>query len=80
MMTEDILLLETNEPGCIHLVRDRLFWRAWERSAFLFVRLLRPYRVHHRFVRKVGKDLVWFGFLKSVLPALKTETEANGWE
>ena len=80
MMTEDILLLETDDPGCIHLVRDRLFWQAWERSAFLFVRLLRPYRVHHRFVKKVGMDLVWLGFPESVLPALQAESAADGWE
>jgi hypothetical protein len=57
MVTEYILFLETSEPGCIHLVRDRLFWQAWERSAFLFVRLLRPYQVHCKFVQKVNQDL-----------------------
>jgi len=79
MVTEDILFLETSEPGCIHLVRDRLFWQAWERSAFFFVRLLRPYRVHHKFVQKVGMDLTWLGFPESVLPALQNVATANGW-
>ena len=61
------------------MVRDRLFWQAWEYSAFLFVRLFRPYRVHYRFVQNVSIDLVWLGFPKSALHGVLKEAKENGW-
>lgn len=67
MNTEDIIKFENNGGNELHLFRDRLFWRAWERSAFLFSKIFRKYKVHHRFVQKVVQDLVWLGFPKTVL-------------
>ena len=60
------------------LVRDRLFWQAWEYSAFLFVNHFRPYHVHHKHFLKVGQDLVWLGFPKCVLPDLEKEAKTQG--
>lgn len=62
MKTEDILAFENNAGGEIHLVKDRLFWQAWERSAYLFVHNLKGYKVRYRFVQKVMMDLVYIGF------------------
>ena len=45
MKTEDIILIENNAGGEIHLVKDRLFWQAWERSAFLFVHNFKNYEL-----------------------------------
>ena len=67
MNTEDIIKFENNAGNELHLFRDRLFWQAWERSAFLFSKNFRKYQVHHRFVQKVAQDLVWLGFPKTVL-------------
>ena len=67
MNTEDIIKFENNAGNELHLFRDRLFWQAWERSAFLFSKIFRKYQVHHRFVQKVAQDLVWLGFPKTVL-------------
>lgn len=70
MKTEDIILIENNAGGEIHLVKDRLFWQAWERSAFLFVHNFKNYKVHHRFVQKVMQDFVWLGFPEKALGAI----------
>lgn len=67
MTTEDIINFENNSENELHLFRDRLFWQAWERSAFIFSKIFRKYQVHHRFVQKVAQDLVWLGFPKTVL-------------
>ena len=53
MKIEEILNLESQRKGLM-LVRDRLFWQAWEYSAFLFVNHLRPYRIHRKIIKKVG--------------------------
>lgn len=31
------------------MVRDSKFWQAWERSAFLFSKLFRPFKINARF-------------------------------
>lgn len=78
MNTEDILNFENNAGSEVHLVRDRLFWQAWEHSAFLFSKYFRKYQVHHRFVQKVAKDLVWLGFPKNVLKDLQLTAKQKG--
>jgi len=55
----------------MNLVRDRLFWQAWNRSAFLFATHIKSYQVHKRFVQKVARDVAWLGFPSSALPAIQ---------
>jgi len=55
----------------MNLVRDRLFWQAWNKSAFLFVAHIKKYQVHKRFVQKVSQDVAWLGFPSSALPAIQ---------
>jgi hypothetical protein len=71
MKTEDILSVEESGENRINLVRDRLFWQAWNRSAFLFVTHIKKYHVHKRFVQKVSQDVAWLGFPSSALPAIE---------
>lgn len=78
MRIEEIVLIENNSGGEIHLVKDRLFWQAWECSAFLFVRNFKQYKVHHRFVQKVMQDFVWLGFPESALNAVISVAKNKG--
>lgn len=78
MKVDEIYVLESTNECCIHLVRDRLFWRAWERSAFYFVKEIRPYKVHCRFVQKTASEMVWLGFPKVGLSRLQSEAIEKG--
>jgi len=71
MKTENILTIEENCENHINLVRDRLFWQAWNRSAFLFATHIKNYQVHKRFVQKVSQEVAWLGFPSSALPMIK---------
>jgi hypothetical protein len=76
MKTENILTIEESGENRINLVRDRLFWQAWNRSAFLFAAHIKSYQVHKRFVQKVSQEVAWLGFPSSALPAIqKTATD-----
>jgi len=79
MKTEDILGIEEGSENRINLVRDRLFWQAWNRSAFLFVAHIRKYQVHKRFVQKVSQDVAWLGFPKTALAAIEKIVTGKGW-
>jgi len=76
MKTENILSIEESGENRINLVKDRLFWQAWNRSAFLFATHIKSYQVHKRFVQKVSQEVAWLGFPSSALPAIqKTATD-----
>jgi hypothetical protein len=79
MKTEDILLIEESGENRINLVRDRLFWQAWNRSAFLFVTHIKKYQVHKRFVQKVSQEVAWLGFPKTALGGIEVAVRGKGW-
>ena len=79
MKTEEILGIEESGENRINLVRDRLFWQAWNRSAFLFTVHFRKYQVHKRFVQKVSQEVAWLGFPKTALADIEKIAESKGW-
>jgi len=79
MKTEDILSVEESADNRINLVRDRLFWQAWNRSAFLFHTYIKKYQVHKRFVQKVSQEVAWLGFPKMALAEIEKTAKANNW-
>jgi len=79
MKTEDILSIEESGENRINLVRDRLFWQAWNRSAFLFVSHIKKYQVHKRFIQKVAQDVAWLGFPKTAIGAIEKAARDKGW-
>ena len=79
MKIRDILNIESNNDGCIHIIRDRLFWVVYELSAYYFVPLLRPYTVHCKYVKSVSRDVVWLGFPDCALSKILDEAMHNGY-
>jgi hypothetical protein len=79
MKTEDILTIEESAENRINLVRDRLFWQAWNRSAFLFVSHIKKYQVHKRFVQKVSQEVAWLGFPKTALAEIEKIARGKQW-
>jgi len=77
MKTENILTIEEAAVNRINLVRDRLFWQAWNKSAFLFYSYIEKYQVHKRFVQKVSQDVAWLGFPKSALKKIEDIVKEN---
>jgi len=79
MKTEDILSIEESGENRINLVRDRLFWQAWNKSAFLFVSHIKKYQVHKRFVQKVSQEVAWLGFPKTAMDTIEKVAMDKGW-
>ncbi|MCB9291523.1 MAG: hypothetical protein H6559_00085 [Lewinellaceae bacterium] len=67
MQTKDILALEGANEGDILLLREGLFWRAYQLSAFLFFTHIRPLKITARYVKVAGAKLVYVGFPDKVL-------------
>jgi hypothetical protein len=64
MTKQEIINFEEVADGAtITLVKEGLFWRAYEQSAYLFTKLFWPdLKVNGGFVKTVGKDLFYVGF------------------
>ena len=63
----DKLAKEQNNERTIRLWPEAMFYKAYERSAYLFVTQVRPYCVRRRYIEATGGDVVSTGFPQSVL-------------
>lgn len=77
MRQMDIMNKEEKNATDIFLYREGLFWKAYERSAFLFSRHIRPYQAQKRYVKCLGRTVVSLGFpdkaLKDILAGREYE-------
>lgn len=49
---------ETNNTCMIYFCREGVFYKAYERSTYLFVHHLKPFQVKKRFVKRVKRGVV----------------------
>ncbi|MCB9291517.1 MAG: hypothetical protein H6559_00055 [Lewinellaceae bacterium] len=79
MQTKDILALEGTNEGDILLLREGLFWRAYQLSAFLFSTHIRPLKVTSRHVKVVKANLAYVGFPDKILEGIVQAAGEKGW-
>ncbi len=70
MDIQTIINTEQNNKKAIFLHREGVFWKAYEQSAFLFVKHIKPYSVKKRYYKKIGGEVVSIGFPDSILESL----------
>ena len=67
MTTAQILDLESTKADCdVLLFEEGVFFKVYERSAWLFYHCVKPYLLKKRFVKAVGQEIVYLGFPISV--------------
>lgn len=59
---KEIILVESSNVDEIHLFREGIFYKAYERSAFAFVTHFAHFEVKKKFVKNVASDIVSIGF------------------
>ena len=67
---KDKLKAEERNERTVRLWPEGTFFKAYERSAYLFVMQVRNYEVRRRYVQAVGQDVVSIGFPQTVLTSL----------
>ena len=65
---QEILALEQENQSSIYFYREGVFYKAYEQSAYLFVKYVRPFQVKKRHVKSVKQDVVFVGFPTNSLP------------
>ena len=66
---------QQNNGACIRLYAEGIFYKAYERSAWVACRVLHPFMVKKRAVRKVVQEVVSIG---SILPILMSRKQTAG--
>ncbi len=66
-------------PNCIYIVKEALFCKVYEESAWRFHAFIRPYKPVKKYVRKYGKELVTIGFPKSLLEGIVKVASDNAY-
>lgn len=75
MNVNEILSLESGNTDRIIFLLEGIFWKAYERSAFLFVTQLKSYQPTRKYIQSSGELIVSIGFPKETL-----EKVIPGWE
>ena len=76
MKIEDIIKTEDN--ASIYLHNEGLFWRAYEYSAFAFVKEIKQYNAKKKFIKIVNSEIVFIGFPDSTLGNILALCKQNG--
>lgn len=60
---EQVVKLENEKPdGVIRLVESSGFYRAYNKSAFLFHRVIAQHKVTRKFAKNINQEIVYVGF------------------
>jgi hypothetical protein len=65
-----VILIEDGNTNNIHLYKEGSFWKAYERSAYLFVHHIKPYRTKLRYYKNIEREVISIGFPDSALSGL----------
>jgi len=79
MKIQDVLKMEEYNTNNCYLTKDGMFWRAYEKSAFWFVKNLKPYLLTKKHFKGINADVVFLGFPDTVLHEILALVEANGY-
>ena len=67
MKIKDILQQEQANTNSIFLHKEGIFWRAYEKSAYLFSLYIKAYQITKKYYKNVGSEVVYLGFPDSSL-------------
>jgi hypothetical protein len=70
MTISEILKIEETNTAQIYLIKEGFFWRAYERSAYRFVKYIRNFQVIKKHIKKVNQEVCYIGFPENMLEVI----------
>jgi len=80
MQVAKIIGLEKANTNCVYLLKEGLFYRAYNRSAMRVVRHLKPYKINRKYVKKVQQEIFYIGFPESSLETILQQAKNKSWQ
>ena len=62
MTIQDIVNMEKENKDSIVLLKEGIFWKAYEMSAYLFHTYIKPFKLLRKYVETIKGDVVSLGF------------------
>jgi len=78
MRTKEILLLEKENTNKIHLLKEGLFWRAYNVSAFLFIQHIQTFKLTKKYVKIADAVVIFLGFPDTILDKILVQLISKG--
>lgn len=70
MKITEIIKIEESNTEKIYLFKEGFFWRAYERSAYRFVKYIRNFQVIKKHIKKVNQEICYIGFPENMLEVI----------
>lgn len=80
MQVAIIIELEKANLNYIYLLKEGLFYRAYNRSAMRVLRYFKPFKINRRYVKKVQQTIFYVGFPAVSLEAILQQAKSKGWQ
>lgn len=80
MKIKEIAKLEQNNSGAIYLIKEGLFCRAYELSAYYFVTHIKEYQLTKKFFKNINSQIVYLGFPANALEGVLKNVEGKNIE
>jgi hypothetical protein len=77
MKLANVISEEAKNTGSIIMHREGLFWRAYERSAFMFTLHLKQYSATKKFFKTVSSEIAFIGFPNQTLNQIIGKAEGK---
>ncbi len=79
MNVSDIMELESANANGIYLLKEGMFYRAYNRSAMRFCACLQAYKVNTKYIKKVKQVIYYCGFPQQSLEKVKQLATEKGY-
>ena len=80
MKISEIFDIEKENLSSCFLIKDGIFWRAFEKSAYWCVTNIKPYSITKKHFKGQNSDLVYLGFPNGILTELLSMAEDKGFK
>ncbi|MDO9153784.1 MAG: hypothetical protein Q7U47_08785, partial [Paludibacter sp.] len=80
MTVKEIVAMELANTNSIYLLREGMFYRAYNLSAMRMVSYLKPFKVNRKFVKTVQQEIFYVGFPGSTLESIQQHAIEKGWQ
>jgi len=80
MTLSQILEIENASNCRINLLKEGMFWRVYQKSAYLFIKQIKDLKAIKRFYKVVNREVVYAGFPDTIFHQLKALVESKGFK
>ena len=80
MTANEIIKLESGNTNNIYLLKEGIFWRAYNKSAMRLCNSLVSYKVNRKYIKKEKQMIFYCGFPENVLDKIKQQAKEKGFK